>query len=102
MLLSAKMLTLSQVQSVLVKETVRVQPGQIYQQTAKLTGTIAKWIATVCRAVNIAEDQGPQGIIQTASDNPSYKPTLRGNSYHKMKVRQLAQTTFITGDVGHQ
>ncbi|XP_063765784.1 E3 SUMO-protein ligase ZBED1-like [Eleginops maclovinus] len=100
----AKVLALRQHQAVFAK---------LHWQSAartKLTNAIAKWITVDCRPINIVEDQGLQGIIQIATDDPSYKPSARGTivtrihelfgSEKAKKAEQLAQATFIalTGD----
>ena len=45
--------------------------------TDRLTNVLAKWIAMNCRPINIVEDEGLTEVLQTASNDPSYKPPCR-------------------------
>ncbi|XP_047243631.1 E3 SUMO-protein ligase ZBED1-like [Girardinichthys multiradiatus] len=45
--------------------------------TDRLTNVLAKWIALNCRPINIVEDKGLTEVLQTASNDPSYKPPSR-------------------------
>ena len=38
---------------------------------------LAKWIAMNCRPINIVEDEGLTEVLQTASNDPIYKPPCR-------------------------
>lgn len=45
--------------------------------TDRLTNVLAKWIAMNCRPMNIVEDKGLTEVLQTVSNDPSYKPPCR-------------------------
>lgn len=42
--------------------------------TDRPMNVLSKWIAMNCRPINIVEDEGLTEALQTASNDPSYKP----------------------------
>ncbi|XP_072246410.1 E3 SUMO-protein ligase ZBED1-like [Leuresthes tenuis] len=80
--------------------------------TDRLTNVLAKWIAMNCRPINIVEDEGLTEVLQTASNDPSYKPPCRttvttkiskmydGEKKNKLEilVEDLPNFVAITGD----
>lgn len=52
-------------------------PRMSKSATERLTNILAKWIAMNCRPINIVEDEGLTEVLQTASNDPLYKPPCR-------------------------
>lgn len=52
--------------------------------TDKLTNVIAKWIAMNCRPINIVEDEGLKEVLQTASNDLSYRLPCRTTVTNKI------------------
>lgn len=48
--------------------------------TVRLTNVLAKRIAINSRPINIVEDEGLTELLQTASNDPSYKPLCKDYS----------------------
>ena len=46
-------------------------------ETDRLTNVLAKWVAVNCRPINIVEDEGLTDVLQTASNDPTYKSPCR-------------------------
>ncbi|XP_046907209.1 E3 SUMO-protein ligase ZBED1-like [Hypomesus transpacificus] len=76
----------------------------------KVTATIAKWVATACRPINVVEDEGLADIIRIASNDWTYKLPSRAtitshvqtlHETEKAKVQQALEETksvAFTGD----
>ena len=60
-------------------------PRMSKSATDRLTNVLAKWIAMNCRPINIVEDEGLT-VLQTASNEPSYKPPCRTTVTTKIKM----------------
>lgn len=59
-------------------------PRMSKSATDRLTNILAKWIAMNCRPINIVEDEGLTEVLQTASNDPSYKPPCRTTVTNKI------------------
>ena len=66
----------------------------------KVTATIAKWVATACRPINVVEDEGLADIIRIASNDWTYKLPSRAtitslvqtlHEKEKAKVQQASE-----------
>ena len=79
--------------------------------TNRLTNVLAKWIVMNCRPINIVEDKGLTEVLQTVSNDPSYKPPCRttvtkiskmynGKKKNKLEILVEDSPNFvaITGD----
>lgn len=78
--------------------------------TNRLTSTIAKWVATACRPVNVVEDEGLLEIIRIASNDSTYELPSRAtitskihNLYEEEKAKvqealRQTNTVALTGD----
>ncbi|XP_072223318.1 E3 SUMO-protein ligase ZBED1-like [Leuresthes tenuis] len=87
-------------------------PRMSKSATDRLTNVLAKWIAMNCRPINIVEDEGLTEVLQTASNDPSYKPPCRttvttkiskmydGEKKNKLEILVEDSPNFvaITGD----
>ncbi|KAJ0069893.1 hypothetical protein NL108_016052 [Boleophthalmus pectinirostris] len=60
-------------QTTLEENTTRLSKSA----TDRLTNVLAKWIAMNCWPINIVEGEGLSEVLQTASNDPSYKPPCR-------------------------
>ena len=83
-------------QSKLQENTPRMSKSAI----DRLTNVLAKWKAIDCRPINIVEDKGFTEMVQTASNEPSYKPPCRTTVTTKISKMYDAEKEKQTWDFG--
>ena len=57
---------------------------KLEENTLRMNNVLAKWTAMNCRPINIVEDEGLTEVLQTVSNDPSYKPPCRTTATTKI------------------
>ncbi|XP_024131523.1 zinc finger BED domain-containing protein 1 [Oryzias melastigma] len=65
----------------------------------KLTNALAKWIVTNHRPIDIVEDEGLAEVLQTASNDPSYKPPCRTTVTEKISEMYEVEKKIKSGRI---